>query len=256
MKRLFLIFIAAVALLGNTAFAANEVCPGVAAGEKAYNENEFEKAVEEWRSCADQGMVNADLFYNLGNAYFRNGKLGFAIFYYKSALKLHPNDPDVIHNLTYASAMTKDKVEEDDEENPLLAGLFKAHHAIPLRTQLFILLGLFWGFVILAIARRLVSKEKTKNIFVGASFLIVFIFTIIGASAGYKIFVAETEITGVVTSADADVTSAPDHKSQTLNTLSEGTSFDVLSEQGDFLEIKLGDRIKGFVPKRDVGVIK
>lgn len=256
MKKLYFILITAVVLLSGSAFAANETCPGIAAGEKAYNDNEFEKAIDEWRSCTDKGFKNADLFYNLGNAYFRNGKIGFAIYYYKSAIKLRPNDPDILHNLAYASAMTKDKVEDDNEENPLLSGLFKAHHALTLRTQMFILLGLFWGFIILTIARRLVSAEKTKNIFVGVSFLIVFAFTIIGASAGYKIFVTETEVTGVVTAVDTDVTSAPSDRAQILNTLSEGTSFDVLSEQGDFLEIKLGDRIKGFVHNRNVGVIK
>lgn len=256
MKKMIRILITAVALLGSAAFAANENCPGVAAGEKAYNTNDFERAIDEWRTCADNGMEDPDLFYNLGNAYFRNGKLGFAIYYYKSALRLRPSDPDIQHNLGFATAMTKDKVEEDEEENPLLAGLFKVHHLLSLKVQLFILLGLFWCFVIFAIARRLTESEKSKNILVGSSFILVFIFCIVGASAGYKIFIAETETTGVVTAADADVTSAPDHKSQTLNTLSEGTSFEVLSEQGQFLEIKLGDRIKGFVHKKDVGVVR
>ncbi|SHK89993.1 tetratricopeptide repeat protein [Fibrobacter sp. UWEL] len=255
MKKMIWILVAAVAMMSSAAFA-NESCAGVAAGEKAYNEKDYERAIDEWRTCVDNGMEDPDLYYNLGNAYFRNGKLGFAVYYYKSALRLRPNDPDIQHNLGFATAMTKDKVEEDEEENPLLSGLFKIHHALSLKVQLFILLGLFWCFVIFAIARRLTGNEKTRNILVGSSFILVFAFCITGASAGYKIFIAETEAIGVVTAADADVTSAPDHKSQTLNTLSEGTSFEVLSEQGQFLEIKLGDRIKGFVHKKDVGVIK
>jgi hypothetical protein len=75
-------------------------------------------------------------------------------------------------------------------------------------------------------------------------------------SAGYKIFVAETNIEGVVTAKDADVTSAPNNKSQTLNTLSEGTTFEVLSEQGGFVEIRLGEKIRGFVKTSDVGIVK
>lgn len=255
MKKIIWTLVATFALVGSLAFA-NESCAGISAGEKAYNVNDFERAIDEWRTCADSGMEDPDLYYNLGNAYFRNGKLGFAIYYYKSALRLRPNDADIQHNLGFATAMTKDKVDSDEEENPLLAGLFKVHHALTLKVQLFILLGLFWCFIIFAIARRLSASEKTKNILVGSSFILVFAFCLIGASAGYKIFIAETESIGVVTAADADVTSAPSDKSQTLNTLSEGTSFEVLSEQGPFLEIKLGERIKGFVHKKDVGVIK
>jgi len=85
----------AAALLFTTTASAAEKCEGIEAGTKAYNENDFEQAIDEWRTCVDEGIVNADLYYNLGNAYYRSGKLGFAIFYYKSALRLHPSDDDI-----------------------------------------------------------------------------------------------------------------------------------------------------------------
>lgn len=256
MKNLIKIFAVSATLLFAQFAVAADSCPGIEAGTKAYNEKDYERAIDEWRSCVDNGIQDADLYYNLGNAYFRNAKLGFAIFYYKSALRLHPNDADIQHNLAYAQAMTKDKVEEDDEENPLLAGLYKAHHALSLKVQLFILLGLFWLIVLAAIGNRISLSEKRKNVFMGSIFVLTAAACVIIASAGYKIFLAETEVTGVVTAADADVTSAPDNKSQTLNTLSEGTSFQVLSQQGAFVEIRLGEKVKGFVKHSDVGIIK
>lgn len=256
MKNLAKVFCIISFLLSTTSVFATSTCPGIDAGTKAYNENDYERAIDEWRSCVDNGIEDADLFYNLGNAYFRNAKLGFAIFYYKSALRLRPNDADIQHNLVYAQAMTKDKVDNDDEENPLLAGLFKAHHALSLKVQLFILLGLFWLITLAAIGNKISINDKRKNIFMGIIFALTAIVCVIGASAGYKIFLAETEVTGVVTAADADVTSAPNNKAQTLNTLSEGTSFEVLSQQGQFVEIRLGEKVKGFVKTSDVGIIK
>ena len=235
---------------------AAPACAGIETGSKAYNEGDFERAIDEWRTCVDNGTENADLYYNLANAYFRNGKLGFAIYYYKSALRLDPSNDDVLHNLKYAQSMTRDKVEEDGEENPLLAGLFKAHHALSLKSQMWTLLGLFWAIALAAIARRISRSGKTKNILIGTMFALSSIFCIIAMSAGYKVFVAETEITGVVTAKDADVTSAPNDKSQTLNTLSEGTSFEVVSEQGNFVEIRLGEKVRGFVKQGDVGIVK
>ena len=255
MKLKVFIFFAMMVALAATGFAA-EHCNGIESGAVYYNEGEFERAIDEWRTCVDNGTENADLYYNLGNAYFRNGNLGFAIYYYKSALRLDPSNDDILHNLKYAQAMTRDKVEEDGEENPLLAGLFKAHHALSLKSQMWTLLGLFWAIALAAIARRISRSGKTKNILIGTMFALSSIFCIIAMSAGYKIFVAETEITGVVTAKDADVTSAPNDKSQTLNTLSEGTSFEVISEQGNFVEIRLGEKVRGFVKQGDVGIIK
>ncbi len=254
MKKILLILFA-VAVSFGSAFAA-EKCPGIEAGTKAYNESDFERAIDEWRTCVDNGMEDADLYYNLANAYFRNGKLGFSIFYYKQALRLRATDDDILHNLKYAQAMTRDKVEEDEEENPILTGLFKAHHALSLKAQLFVLLALFWIIALVLIARKVVIGETRKNICTGIVFALTTVFCIIGASAAYKVIVLETEITGVVTAADADVTSAPSDKSQTLNTLSEGTSFEVISVQGNFAEIRLGEKIKGFVKLSEVGIVK
>ncbi|MCF0214843.1 MAG: tetratricopeptide repeat protein [Fibrobacteraceae bacterium] len=262
----FLFFVQA--LFAVNGYCASRKCPGIEEGAKAYKAQDFERAIDEWRSCVDASVANysqtsnqndgqnADLLYNLGNAYFRNGNLGFAIYYYKSALRLNPNDEDIQHNLKFAEAMTKDKVDEDEEENPILSGLFAVHHVVSLKGQLFILLGLFWAIFAIFILRILAHNYKSKNICTGIVFGIACIFSVIGASAAYKIIVLETETIGVVTAKDADVTSAPSDKSQTLNTLSEGTSFEILSDQGNFVEIKLGDKVKGFMKKSEIGIVK
>jgi hypothetical protein len=255
MKLKVFIFFAMMVALATGCFAIDH-CNGIESGVVYYNEGEFDRAIDEWRTCEDYGVKNSDLYYNLGNAYFRSGKLGFAIYYYKSALRLDPSNDDILHNLKYAQAMTRDKVDEDGEENPLLTGLFKAHHALSLKAQMWTLLGIFWVLAIVAIARRISRSDRQKNILIGTLFVLSGIFCIIAMSAGYKVFVAETEIEGVVTAKDADVTSAPSDKSQTLNTLSEGTTFEVLSEQGNFAEIRLGEKVRGFVKLSDVGVVK
>ena len=255
MKLKVFIFFAMMVALATGCFAIDH-CNGIESGVVYYNEGEFDRAIDEWRTCEDYGVKNSDLYYNLGNAYFRSGKLGFAIYYYKTALRLDPNNDDIIHNLKYAQSMTRDKVEEDGEENPLLSGLFKAHHALSLRTQMWVLLGIFWAIALLAIARRISRSGRAKNVLIGAMFALSSVFCIIAMSAGYKVFVAETDIEGVVTAKDADVTSAPNNKSQTLNTLSEGTTFEVLSEQGGFVEIRLGEKIRGFVKLSEVGIVK
>ena len=217
----------AAALLMATASIAAEKCAGIDAGTKAYNENDFERAIDEWRTCVDEGIVNADLYYNLGNAYYRSGKLGFAIFYYKSALRLHPSDDDIQHNLNFAQTKTRDK-EGDEEENPILEGLMDLHHALSLKSQMNISLVLFWAIALIILARRFVNGSRGKNICTGVVFGMSVIRCTIVASPLYNIHTHATDITFVVTASSADVTSATRNKSQTLKTLSEGTSFEVI----------------------------
>ena len=116
-------------------------------GSLAYREGNFEKAIELWQTCVEQGFQSADLYYNLGNAYFRDGRVGFAVLYYESALRLNPANEDYLHNLKFVQGLTKDKVEENAvEENPILSAFFKAHHALSLETQLHIILAIVWIF--------------------------------------------------------------------------------------------------------------
>ena len=178
-------FFVALCISAASAAAAPD-CAGIDAGTKAYNGGDFERAIDEWRTCADNGTPDADLLYNLGNAYFRSGKIGFAIFYYRSALRLRPGDDDIQHNLKFAQAMTRDKVDEDEEENPILSGLFKLHHALSLKAQLITLLAIFWLIALIGIASKVLIGERAKNICTGAIFALTAIFCVIGSKLDEK----------------------------------------------------------------------
>ena len=80
--------------------------------ERFYNGNEFGKAAKEYLSLADSaGMASAMLYYNLGNAYFKNHDIKSAILYYERAKRLAPNDEDVDFNLNLSRSLTFDKIE-------------------------------------------------------------------------------------------------------------------------------------------------
>ena len=225
-------------------------------GLEVYQQDNYEQAIDLWKDCLDQGVRHPDLYYNLGNAYFRQGRIGFAIFYYESALRLSPNNKDILHNLKYAKSLTKDKVKDtDEEENPILTGIYFAHHLIPLKNQLYLILLFAWLMAGVGVFKVISKSHRTKNACLGIIFALSLLLGIVALSAGYKIFVLETGTKGVVTAITADVTSAPHNKSQTLNILSEGTSFNVLSVEKGWVEIQLGDKIKGFVKATEVGVI-
>lgn len=253
MKKLLTIFI--LILFSSPSFAGD--CTTTAKkGLEVYQEGNYEQAIDLWKDCLDQGVHHPDLLYNLGNAYFRQGQIGFSIFYYESALRLSPNNKDILHNLKYAQSLTKDKVKEtDEEENPILTGIYSVHHIIPLKSQLYLILVLAWLMAGIGLFKVLSKSPRAKNACLGIIFGLSLLLGTLALSAGYKIFIFETETKGVVTASTADVTSAPHDRSQTLNILSEGTVFNVLSVEHGWVEIQLGDKIKGFVKTTEVGVI-
>ncbi len=80
-------------------------------GNNFYQNKEYEKAIIAYEQLIREGYEGISLYYNLGNAYYRTGKIGFAILNYERALELSPSDEDIQYNLALANAKTIDRVE-------------------------------------------------------------------------------------------------------------------------------------------------
>ena len=78
--------------------------------DKAYQENDFASAIEQYEAILDAGQESAAIYYNLGNSYYKSENIAKAILNYERALLLHPGDADTRFNLELAKSKTIDKV--------------------------------------------------------------------------------------------------------------------------------------------------
>ncbi len=76
-----------------------------------YKQKDYEKAINLYKGILRQGVESASIYYNLGNAYFKNGDLGRAILYYMKAKKLDPGNDDIQNNLEFAKQFTSIQME-------------------------------------------------------------------------------------------------------------------------------------------------
>lgn len=79
-------------------------------GISAYVSEDYATAVSIFRQLESQGKVSWELYYNLGNAYFREGRIGPAIQYWEKAKLLAPSEKDISYNLSIAEKHRVDKV--------------------------------------------------------------------------------------------------------------------------------------------------
>ena len=77
---------------------------------QAYDQKDYSAAVDKYKTLLDSGAATASVYYNLGNAAFRLGNLGQAIWSYRKAQKLSPNDRDLKENLEFARLYRVDKL--------------------------------------------------------------------------------------------------------------------------------------------------
>jgi tetratricopeptide (TPR) repeat protein len=71
-----------------------------------YKDGQYEAAAKEYEELQQSGLMSGNLYFNLGNAYFKAGEKGKAILNYERARRLIPGDPDLSANLAYAQSLT------------------------------------------------------------------------------------------------------------------------------------------------------
>ena len=77
---------------------------------RLYEQGEYDAAISEYNNLSNEGFESGNLYYNLGNCYFKKGSLGKAILYYEKARRLIPRDKDLESNYKFTRSLIKRKV--------------------------------------------------------------------------------------------------------------------------------------------------
>jgi hypothetical protein len=80
-------------------------------GNRLYQEGDFEGALSSYLRVVEAGLESGEVYYNIGNTYFKTGDLARAILHYERARRLLPGDEDVRANLALARSLTADEIE-------------------------------------------------------------------------------------------------------------------------------------------------
>ncbi|MGL4852185.1 MAG: tetratricopeptide repeat protein [Phocaeicola sp.] len=84
-------------------------------GDHAYAQNDFRGAIAIYEQIIHEQGISADIYYNLGNSYYKVDEVAKAVLNYERALLLDPSDRDILFNLELARAKTIDKVAPQPE---------------------------------------------------------------------------------------------------------------------------------------------
>jgi len=223
----------------------------VARANKAYTDGFYANAVELYKSVLSTGFESVDLYYNLGNACYKQNDFPSAILYYEKAHKLDPGNEDVNFNLKIANTKITDKIE------PIPEMFYKRWYRGLIETFsvdkwaktgiVFLCLALFGG-LFYVISKQLFIRKA--GFWLGGSFLLVSLFSFLFAWQNYGDQMHRKE--AIVFTPTVTVKSSPDEKSVDLFVLHEGAKVELIDHIGEWVEIKIANGSVGWLMSTSV----
>ncbi|MFH1996929.1 MAG: tetratricopeptide repeat protein [Candidatus Omnitrophota bacterium] len=239
-----------VCIAARTAIAENDAAVNPETffyqGNMLYGEGEYADAAAEYERALAAGSESGNLYYNLGNAYFKLGRLGRAVLNYERAKRFSRNDPDLISNLRHVVSLL------EESEGALtgvwwvrlmqaVSGPFTLERLAIVVSALYILDALL---IFLAVAA--VSARKRLLIAVG---IVSTVLALESVSFAYRRYYAETLKPSVVLAASAECRFEPFEKATTFFKLYEGEIVHLIKTENRWGYVRRKDGKKGWVER-------
>ncbi len=222
--------------------------------ETSYANADYQKAIGQYEAILQANGESAEIYYNLGNAYYKNDDIASAILNYERALLLSPGDGDIRFNLQLARQRSVDRIEPVGEF--FLVEWFQAAQNLAgadawAKGAVVSFLGFIFCLLLFFFSRWI--RLKKIGFYIGMALLVVVVLANIFAANQKQKLVNRTN--AIIFSPTVTVKSSPSASGTDLFILHEGTKVGIKSSLGEWNEIELEDGSVGWMPKTSMQTI-
>lgn len=244
---ILLLFISSVSNAQNTDIVFSNA-------NKLYKEAKYNEAIKLYEEIANQHKASSELYYNLGNAYYKLNKVAPSIYYYEKALQLDPLNEDAQNNLIFAKRLTLDRIEELPKS---VFQKFNESYLQKLTYNGWAIVAIVFSFLagILFLLFYFALEPSKKRLYFVTSML-SFLLLIVTLSITFTQYSdAQKNIQAIIFSEEVAVKNAPTPNSEEVFTLHEGTKVKVLDSVDDWKKIKLADGKIGWMKANSLKIL-
>jgi tetratricopeptide (TPR) repeat protein len=239
-KLLFLLLIIANSLIAQN---ANELFNSA---NELYKNDKFNEAIELYKKIESNGMVSSDLYYNIGNSYYKLNEVGPSIYYFEKALKLNPLNEDAQNNLIFARRLALDNIQE------LPKTVFQKFNINYLQKLSYnqwaiVLVGFTFLASLLFLLYYFSETPGRKRFFFTTSSISIIFFVIVLLITINQYSFYQNNKEAIVFAEKTEVRNAPTLNSEEVFTLHEGAKVIVLDAIDNWKKIKIADGKLGWI---------
>jgi tetratricopeptide (TPR) repeat protein len=241
MKKLIIV----LSLLAGALFASLAVAQTDAQFAKANEEfaaGRFQEAIDNYEALVGSGKWSVNLFYDLGNAYFRANDFGRAILNYERTLALDPHHPEASANL---------RIVRDEARALELAQNAPERFLRVLSVNQYTIIAViaFWVGAF-GIAWLIFAKRRTAGL-ITLSLLSLLIFAISAAASVWIDRGSKGSALAIVTNKEVEARVATADNANTVLVLPAGSEIQILSKRGEWIYAGLPNGLRGWISAKD-----
>ena len=215
-------------------------------GNSFYNNGNYEQAIEKYSSIIKSGFESSELYYNLGNSYYKINDIANSIFYFEKSLLLDPNNLESKNNLSFANNMTIDRIETVPVNQIAklisnLSTLFKYQQWF--YVALFIELISVVFFILYLFNKNPDTKRKYFSIFI--SFFILF--SVVLAISFNSKSISDKNNPAIIFENRIAFKTEPNERSEQIFELNKGTKVNIIEEVNEWSLVELSNGSKGWI---------
>lgn len=215
-----------------------------------YTDGKYQMAIDGYKDILYSGFESAELYYNLGNAFYKLNNIPESNFFYEKARSISPTDEDILINLSYAQNLRIDKIEKlpiTQTQN------FKINilNLLSEKGWSVLLIILAWIACVSFVLYLSVNNSGNKRIFF-TQFIILMIGLIVVSTINYEKKNLNNEKFAIIYDKEIEVWSEPNKISELKFLLHEGTKVKQVDTIQDWVNIQLENGTLGWIQSSSI----
>lgn len=221
-------------------------------GNQAYKDGDFNTAIGLYEQALDVHGPLPEIYYNIGNAYFKQDQKGFALANFLRARRLEPRNHEIIKNIEYLKSLIEYQI--DDRTSWYVVQMRKL---LAMFTILELSVTAFLGvFILLLLLMIRIFAEGRSRGFMNVMVLIqICVMVIVGSAYFAKRYVAEPGAPAVVLGGGVAVRYGPSNDDKVMMKLVEGLEVYVVDRRTEWSRVILLNKETGWVPNKAIEMV-
>ena len=214
--------------------------------DEAYSKGNYQKAIKTYEQLLKR-TPSAELYYNLGNAYYRTDNIPKAIIAYEKAQRLMPGNADIAHNLSVARTKTIDKM-QPQQETIIVAGWHAFVNMFNTNTWATISVISLLLVVLLTLTYLFSDMVMLRKAGFYGAIALFLIFIISNVCAYNQLKRLESKAEAIIVRSACNVKKSPEPKAADAAIIHEGTHITIIDETiKGWYEVILDDGTEGWI---------